>query len=74
MLSLEEAFFMHHALQALTVSDDKKVLRKQVILPSDCHVTKRTWHKSPMVSAAHILAERTGLWVHAGALGEVQRS
>ena len=31
VLSLEEAFFMHHALQALTVSDDEGVLQKQVI-------------------------------------------
>ena len=31
VLSLEEAFFMHHALQALTVSDDEGVLQEQVI-------------------------------------------
>ncbi len=31
VLSLEEAFFMDHALQALTVLDDERILQIQVI-------------------------------------------
>ena len=55
VLSLEEAFFMHHALQALTVSDDEEVLQKQVISLPACYSVKCTGHKLPLVSAASIL-------------------
>lgn len=58
-LSLEEAFFMHHALQALTVLNDERALQSQVILLPACHVTKRAWHKLPQVSAACINAGST---------------
>ena len=60
-LSLEEAFFMHHALQALTVSDSGGVLQTQVILLPACFVMKCTWHNMPLVSAACILRKGHGL-------------
>ena len=50
---------MQHALQALTVLVDERALQNQVILLPACHVTKHTWHKLPLVSAACINVSST---------------